>query len=139
MGSPLMSVKLGMVALVVFAGSVQAQTPPGGPPAQPAQQAAVPTKHVFAADAGLVLNFIKADKTSDFEAVVTKLREALEKSTKPDRAQQAATWKVFRAVEPAANGAALYIFVIDPAVKGADYTVSTILAEAFPNDVQALY
>jgi hypothetical protein len=24
-------------------------------------------------------------------------------------------------------------------VKGADYTVSTILAEAFPDDVQALY
>jgi copper oxidase (laccase) domain-containing protein len=29
--------------------------------------------------------------------------------------------------------------VIDPAVKGADYTVSTILAEAFPQDVQTLY
>ncbi len=31
------------------------------------------------------------------------------------------------------------MFVIDPTVKDADYTVSTILAEAFPNDVQALY
>ena len=33
----------------------------------------------------------------------------------------------------------LYLFTIDPAVKGADYTVSTILAEAFPDDVQVLY
>ena len=29
--------------------------------------------------------------------------------------------------------------MIDPAVHGADYTVSTILAEAFPDDVQTLY
>ena len=29
--------------------------------------------------------------------------------------------------------------IIDPSVKGADYTVSTILAEAFPQEVQALY
>ena len=33
----------------------------------------------------------------------------------------------------------LYVFVIDPAVKGADYTVSNILAEAFPAEVQTLY
>ena len=75
----------------------------------------------------------------DFETIVARLREALQKSDKPGRGQQAASWKVFRAVEPAANGAALYVFVIDPAVKGADYTVSTILAEVFPNEVQALY
>ena len=68
-----------------------------------------------------------------------KLREALQKSDSPERKQQAASWKVFRAVEPGANGSVLYIFDIDPAVKGADYTVSTILAEAFPADVQALY
>jgi hypothetical protein len=44
-----------------------------------------------------------------------------------------------RAVEPGANGSVLYVFMIDPAVKGADYTVSTILSEAFPDEVQALY
>ena len=31
------------------------------------------------------------------------------------------------------------MFVIDPSVKGADYTVSTILAEAFPQDVQTIF
>jgi hypothetical protein len=97
-----------------------------------------PTR-VFGSDAGLVLNFIKPDKTADFEAVMAKLKEALQKSDKPERKRQAASWKVFRAVEPGGNGSVLYLFTIDPAVKGADYTVSTILAEAFPNDVQALY
>src|SRR5262249_1989471 len=90
-------------------------------------------------DAGMVLNFIKPDKTADFEAVMAKLKEALQKSSKPERKQQAASWKVFKSPEPAQNGNVLYVFVIHPSVKGADYTVSTILAEAFPQDVNTLY
>src|SRR6476661_3360993 len=106
-------------------------------PAAAAQ--AAPTTRLFASDAGMVLNFIKQDKTADFEAVVVKLKEALQKSEKPERKQQAATWKVFKSPDPAAGGNVLYVFMIDPSVKGADYTVSTILAEAFPTEVQALY
>jgi hypothetical protein len=106
-----------------------------------AQQAqAAPTTRVFGSDAGMVLNFIKADKTADFEAVVVKLKEALQKSEKPERKQQAASWKVFKSPEPAAGGNALYVFIIDPSVKGADYTVSNILAESFPAEqVNTLY
>ncbi len=106
-----------------------AQAPAAQAPAQPA--AALPTKRVFASDAGMVLNFIKPDKTADFEMVMTKLKEALAKSDKPERKQQAASWKVFKSPDPAGANA-LYVFVIDPAVKDADYTVSNILAEAFP-------
>src|SRR5438876_104214 len=98
----------------------QTQTPPTQqpPPAQPAQQAqTAPTTRVFASDAGLVLNFIKPDKTTDFEAVMAKLKEALQKSPKPERKQQAASWKVFKSPEPAQNGNVLYVFVIAPAVK----------------------
>ena len=106
-------------------------------PAAAAQ--AAPTARLFASDAGMVLNFIKADKTADFEAVIGKLKEALHKSEKPERKQQAATWKVFKSPDPA-GGNALYVFVIDPSVKNADYTVSTILAEAFPpQEVNDLY
>ncbi len=84
------------------------------------------------ATAALLLNFIKADKTADFEDVIGKLKEALQKSEKPERKQQAANWKVFKAAEAGAGGAAIYVSVVYPAVKGADYTVTTILAEAFP-------
>ena len=106
-----------------------------------AQQApaAVSQQRLFPNDGGMVLIFIKPDKTADFEAVVAKLKEALQKSPKPERKQQAATWKVFKSPDPAAGGNVLYVFTIDPAVKGADYTVSTILSEAFPAEVQALY
>jgi hypothetical protein len=126
---------LALVVSVVASSTLHAQAQ------QPAQQAqAAPTTRVFGSDAGMVLNFIKADKTTDFEAVVGKLKEALNKSEKPERKQQAKSWKVFKSPEPAAGGNALYVFVIDPAVKGADYTVSNILAEAFPaEEVNTLY
>ena len=99
-------------------------------PAAAAQ--AAPTARLFASDAGMVLNFIKPDKTTDFETVIGKLKEALHKSEKPERKQQAASWKVFKSPDPAAGGNVLYVFMIDPSVKGADYQVSNIIAEAFP-------
>jgi hypothetical protein len=138
----------GWMALGILVGALSttalvAQQPPAQqPPAQqPAQQAqAAPTKREFASDGGLVLNFIKADKTADFEAVIAKLKEALQKSEKPERKEQAKSWKVFKSPDPAQGGNVLYVFVIDPSVKGADYTVSNILAEAFPPaEVNELY
>ncbi len=122
-------IALGLAVGVLGAGVIRAQAQ-DQQPAQQAQQA--PAKRVFASNAGMVLNFIKPDKTADFEAVMVKLKEALNKSDKPERKQQAATWKVFKSPDPAGGGNVLYVFVIDPAVKDADYTVSNILAEAFP-------
>src|SRR6266853_595277 len=126
-------IAVGLVVGALSATTVFAQ-------AAPAQQATpVSNARLFAADAGMVLNFIKPDKTADFEAVMARLKEALQKSAKPERKQQAATWKVFKSPDPAAGGNVLYVFIIDPSVKGGDYTVSTILAEAFPAEVQAIY
>jgi pyruvate/2-oxoglutarate dehydrogenase complex dihydrolipoamide acyltransferase (E2) component len=132
----------GFVVGTLSAATAFAQATPATPatPAAPAAAAqAAPTTRTFANDAGMVLNFIKPDKTADFESVIGKLKEALQKSEKPERKQQAASWKVFKSPDPAAGGNVLYVFMIDPSVKGADYTVSTILAEAFPTEVQALY
>ena len=129
------SIAAGVVLMVgvLSASSLQAQQPPA--PAAPAAAAqAAPTTRVFTGDAGMVLNFIKADKVADFEMVVTKLKEALAKSAKPERKQQATSWKVFKAAEPGAGGSVLYVFIVDPSVKGADYSVANILAESFPVD-----
>jgi hypothetical protein len=104
-----------------------------------AQQAAAAKALTFAPDAGLLLNYIKPDKTADFEAVMAKVKEGLTKSSKPERNAQAKSWKVFRSPDPA-GGNVLYIFVIDPSVKDADYTISNILAESFPPlEVNELY
>src|SRR5439155_9337440 len=113
----------GLFVGVVAASAASAQAQQPAAQQAPAQQAQAPTKRVFASDAGMVLNFIKPDKTADFEAVMVKLKEALQK--KPERQAQAASWKVFKSPDPAAGGNVLYVFVIDPSVKDADYTVST--------------
>jgi hypothetical protein len=105
----------------------------------PAAAAAGDNVRRFPSDAGMVLNCVKPDKTTDFEAVMAKLHDALRRSEKPERRQQAESWKVFRAAEPGANGAVLYVFMIDPSVRTADYTVSTILSEGFPADVQTIF
>ena len=108
---------------------------------QPAQQAqAAPSARGFGSDVGMVLNFIKADKTGDFEMVMGKLKEALMKSPKPERQKQAAGWKVFKATDGAAAGSALYVYFVDPTVKGADYAVTRILAEGLPpSEIQAVF
>ena len=72
----------------------------------------------------MVLNFVKPDKTADFEAVIAQVEGSAHKSEKPERKEQAKSWKVFKSPDPAAGGNALYVFIIDPAIKGADYTVS---------------
>ncbi len=105
------------VAIGVMSGAALAQTPP--PP------------RVFPNDAGVVFNFIKPDKTADFEMVMMKLKDALRKSKKPERRKQAATWKVFKSPD-LANGNALYVFITDPPIKGADYQIVNLIKEAFP-------
>jgi len=86
-----------------------------------------------------MVNVVKADKTADFEMIVGKLQEALQKSARPERTQQAAGWKVYKASEPGPSGSVMYVFLIDPVVKDTDYTPSAILAEGGQEDVRPLY
>ena len=123
------------VMLVAAPSSAAAQQPAAQ---QPAAQQAAPQGRLFGSDAGMMFNPIKAEATADFEMVMGKLKEALAKSQDATRQQQAKSWKVFKAQEPM-QGNVLYVFIMDPAVKGADYSVAKILSEAFPTEVQALY
>lgn len=136
-------IALGMLVGVLSAGAAYAQTPPAQqPPASPSPAAqATPAKspYVFAGDGAAILNFVKADKVADFEMIIGRLKEALAKSDKPERKQQAAGWKIFKASEAGPGGSVIYISMIDPAVKGADYSVIAVLAEAFPTEALALY
>jgi hypothetical protein len=111
--------------------------------AAPAQQAPAaapaPQARVFTGDVGLMFNQIKPDKTADFEMIVGKLKEALAKSDDPVHKQMAQGWRVIKNPEPIQGGNYLYVFLIDPVVKDADYTVSRVLAKAFPAEVQELF
>jgi len=136
------AIALVLTAVVVLTSPGLAQAQAGAAPqapAAPAQAAPAPQARVFTGDVGVMYNVIKPDKTADFEMVIGKLKEALAKSEKPERKAQAAGWRVFKQADPMANGNILYIFMIDPVVKDADYTVSRILSEVFPAEVQELF
>jgi hypothetical protein len=74
--------------------------------------------HTFALDAGLMLKFVKPERTADFEATMAKVGEALAGSPRPERRAQAAGWRVFKAGERAMNGSVVYVFVIEPTGQG---------------------
>ena len=86
-----------------------------------------------------MFNVIKPDKTADFEMVMGKLKEAFAKSDDPVHKQMAQGWRVIKNPEPIQGGNYLYVFLVDPVVKDADYTVSRVLAKAFPAEVQELF
>ena len=44
-----------------------------------------------------------------------------------------------RPPEPGPNGSVLYVFVLDPAVPGADYGLGRILRDAFPDRIQEIW
>lgn len=121
------------VAAVMLASAPVAQ-------AQDAAAAQQPAAPVLALDGevALITILIKPDKTADFEEVLTKLKESLAKSEKPERKQQAAGWKIFKSTQMA-QGNAVYIMRIDPVVKGQEYDISRLIAEVFPVEVQALF
>jgi len=113
-------IALGLVTGALFAGSVQA----AAAQAAPAGQAEAPKASPFAfqGDGAVFLITVKPDKTADFEMVMGKVKEALAKSEKPERKQQAAGWKVFRAAEAPPNGV-IYMLITDPVAKGTDYSL----------------
>ena len=130
-----------LVAMTFAGASVaSAQNATPATPAQPDKPAepAAP-RFTLNGDAAIVTMLIQQDKTADFEMVLNKLKEALAKSEKPERKQQAAGWKVFKSSQPGPKSTAVYIFRIDPIVKGAEYDITMLIAEVFPVEVQELF
>ena len=125
------------LALALLPVAVFAQDPPAQTAPAPAQQAPQPEKKeprmAFTGDAGVFLYQIKPDQAAVFEELVAKVKDALAKSEKPERKQQLAGWKLYKANEPSGTNT-LYVFLADPAVKNAEYDLLLLLAESLgPN------
>jgi hypothetical protein len=152
-----MNVRSAAFVIALAAGSPAAaqspaQTPPATPPATPAVPAtqvpgtvpvapvpSVPASRMFTAEAGVMFSVIYPAKVADFEAVMLRIKEALAKSTDPKRKQQALGWRVLKGVETGPGGNVVYMSFFDPPVKDAEYSVTDILREAFPNEAQDLW
>src|ERR1041384_8663454 len=82
-----------------------------------------PTKTTFTGDMVLMAFAINADKTSDYEKVIGSLKDSLSKSEAPEAKQQLAGWKVIKSATPNPDGSIVYIHIISPVVKDADYSI----------------
>jgi len=132
-----------LAALVLVPGQAAAQTPP---PASPPPQAAtapelppgVPATYTFESGAGLVFYYVDTAKAADFEAVLGRLREALNKADTPMLKQQALNWRIYKSAEPVTD-ATVFVFAFDPAVTTANYDPLLVLAEVSPAELHPLY
>lgn len=118
---------------VVVPHAGYAQTRPA-----PAAPGSASPDYRFDSATGLLLFYVRPDRTADFEATVARLTQALDASTDPVRRQQAAAWRILRSMEPGRD-AVVYVFLLDPVVPGADYDPVRVLSEGAPAEVQALY
>jgi len=92
--------------------------------------AQAPAALTFDGDTAIITVAIKSGKEADFEAIMGKVGQALMKSEKPERKQQAAGWKVVKSPTAMKDGNVVYMHVLNPVVKGADYSILPILYEA---------
>ena len=84
---------------------------------------AAPQKTTFTGDVVIQAFAINPDKTADYEQVIMKLKDALSKSEAPEAKQQLAGWKVIKNATPNPDGSIVYIHIISPVVKMADYSI----------------
>ena len=94
-------------------------------------------KLTFDGDTALWTVAVKPDKTADFETAMGRVKEALMKSEKPERKQQGAGLKLFKAV--ASPQGQIYVLLADPSVKDVDYSVASILTDGLPAEARAIY
>ena len=82
-----------------------------------------PQKTTFTGDVVIMAFAVNADKTGDYEKVISQLKESLSKSEAPEAKQQLAGWRVIKNAMPNPDGSIVYLHIISPVVKDADYSI----------------
>ena len=100
-----------------------------------------PQKTTFTGDVVIQAFAINPDKTADYEQIIAKLKDALSKSEAPEAKQQLAGWKIIKNAMPNPDGSIVYIHIISPVVKDADYSIMNNIYSAVkdPAEQKAVY
>ena len=107
-------------------------------PAAAAPAAPKPPTVAFTTPSGMLLVSIKPDKTAVFEEMITKLKAGAAKSSDEGLKKQLAGLKIYKASEPSAGPAALYVIVLDPAVPASEYDLFQMMAKTMtPDELRA--
>jgi hypothetical protein len=129
--APKLMLPMMILAAALAPSTAFAQDPPPAPAA--AQPPAAP-KLAFTTDAGLLLVQIKGDQTAVFEDLVARLKAGAAKAEDATVKQQSANLKVYKTAEGAAGGNALYVILIDPVAKDAEYELFALLQKVMTQD-----
>lgn len=117
-----------VVLSVGLAGGASAQTTPAQAPAPQA-----PDQYKFSADSMVMFIGVAETSGADFESFMAQVKDVAAKSEKPERQQQAASWKLIK-IETPQNGVITYILLLEKVVKEASYDLFKILSEGMPPD-----
>jgi hypothetical protein len=90
---------------------------------------AAPQKTTYTGDLVLAAYVVNADKVADYEKVIATLKDSLSKSPRPEAKQQLAGWKIVKNSANQPDGSALYVHVITPVVRDADYSITNLVYE----------
>ena len=147
---------------VIGASAAMAQAPAAQQPAQPAQPApaqpgqtapaqptdpaaqqapAAPAKPQLTfdnADAVVWFYAVKGDSGPQFEQFFGRVKEAMAKSTNPERRTQANGMRLMKSTSPAGDGTLNYVLIISPISKGQEYSPGMLLFEVFPTEAKQL-
>jgi hypothetical protein len=119
------------------AAAVPAQTTVAGTVSCPAPTPpAVAPSRAFNAPAGMLLYQVIPVRVLDFERLIAYVRDSVAKTTNAKLREQFKGLTIWRTVEAGPNGDALYVFLVNPAVPCADYSLGQLLAEAYPDPAQ---
>src|SRR5262245_12940474 len=88
-----------------------------------------PQKTTYTGDVVIAAYVVNAGKEADYEKVIATLKDALAKSPKPEAKQQLAGWKIVKNSAAQPDGSVLYVHVISPVVKDADYSITNLVYE----------
>ena len=88
-----------------------------------------PQKTTYTGDVVIAAYVVNAGKEADYEKVIATLKDALAKSPKPEAKQQLAGWKVIKNSANQPDGSPLYLHIITPLVKDADYSITNLVYE----------
>jgi hypothetical protein len=98
-------------------------------------QATPPPKTTYTGDMVLAAYAINADKVGDYEKVITTLKDALQKSQKPEAKQQLAGWKILKNAMAQPDGSIVFVHVIT-VVKDADYSITNIVYDVVTDPME---
>jgi hypothetical protein len=90
---------------------------------------APPQKTTYTGETVVAAYTVNPGKEADYEKVMATLKDSLMKSQRPEAKQQLAGWRVIKNSAAQPDGSSLYLHVISPVVRDADYSVTNLVYE----------